>query len=255
MSNRDPSYQNAANAFRPNDLCISNLSDNRTNTGSIDQVVGAAKAITGATAADPIVITSTAHGRADGDFVSQIGSENTESNGAFVVGNKADNTYELFHMDGVTGVDGLGETPGTTGTAQPAFGFQPEINTVLLATQFGVTVADETTSAAGYLGLPALTNGIDVEIWNNTGLIRKLNPLPIKKFADWESMLDIVINADQFGGADKAFEVHGSLVPTGFGGSLLLTSATFETLIVRVNDALTGLIYQQGHLNGIIERI
>lgn len=58
--------------------------------------------ITGATAANPIVITETGHGRADGDVVkiaAVVGM--TELNdGVFVIENVTANTYELADVDG-----------------------------------------------------------------------------------------------------------------------------------------------------------
>lgn len=52
--------------------------------------------ITGASNATPIVITSTAHGRTNGDVVliKDIAG-NTAANGTWVVANKTDNTYQL----------------------------------------------------------------------------------------------------------------------------------------------------------------
>lgn len=56
----------------------------------------AVKAITGATNATPIVITSTSHGFANGDIVVQQGiGGNVAANGTFKVANVTANTYEL----------------------------------------------------------------------------------------------------------------------------------------------------------------
>ena len=64
--------------------------------------VKAAKTITGATAANPVVVTATAHGYSNGDTVlidSVVGM--TELNGRrFTVANKAANTFELLEVDG-----------------------------------------------------------------------------------------------------------------------------------------------------------
>jgi len=74
-------------------------------------IVEANKTISGATQADPCVITATAHGYSDGDEVfidSVVGM--TELNGKFfLVANKTANTFELTDVDG-TGIDATGFT-------------------------------------------------------------------------------------------------------------------------------------------------
>ena len=74
----------------------------------------AAKAITGATNATPIVITATAHGYANGDWVQIIGvGGNTNANGVFKVANQAANTFEL--TDPTTGANIAGSGAYTSG--------------------------------------------------------------------------------------------------------------------------------------------
>lgn len=65
------------------------------------------KTITGATAADPVVITAVAHGFSDGDYVKINGVVGmTELNGeTFKVANKADDTFELTDTNDVD-IDG-----------------------------------------------------------------------------------------------------------------------------------------------------
>ena len=79
-------------------------------------VLETGKTISGATQADPVVITATAHGFADGDFVvisSVTGM--TEVNGkTFIVANKDTDTFELQDVDG-NDVDGTGFGAYTSG--------------------------------------------------------------------------------------------------------------------------------------------
>lgn len=64
--------------------------------------LAATKAITDATNADPIVITSNAHGYSNGDVILVAGVEgNTAANGWRLVANKTVNTYELTTLAGV----------------------------------------------------------------------------------------------------------------------------------------------------------
>jgi hypothetical protein len=73
-----------------------------------------AKAITGATNATPISITSTGHGLSTGDFVSQSGvGGNTAANGRFQVTNTGANTYTL--QDPITGANVAGNGAYTSG--------------------------------------------------------------------------------------------------------------------------------------------
>lgn len=79
-------------------------------------VLEPAKTITGATQADPVVITSASHGYNDGDevFIDDVGGM-TELNGKFyLVANKDTNTFELTDIDG-NDIDGTGYTAFTSG--------------------------------------------------------------------------------------------------------------------------------------------
>lgn len=81
------------------------------------------KTITGATAADPVVVTSTAHGLSNGDEVYITGVAGmTELNGRnFLVANVAANTFELQDLNG-NDIDGSGYTAYTSGgTATPPY--------------------------------------------------------------------------------------------------------------------------------------
>lgn len=68
---------------------------------SVSTVAGAAKTITAITAANPAVVTSTAHGLANGTIVMITGIVGMTqlNNRAFVVANTATNTFELKGVD------------------------------------------------------------------------------------------------------------------------------------------------------------
>ena len=87
----------------------------RTATGTSAAVE---KVISGATAADPVVITATGHGFSNGDKVSirgVVGMVELNIETAYTVANKATNTFEL------SGVDGSGFTTyGSVGVATKA---------------------------------------------------------------------------------------------------------------------------------------
>jgi len=80
------------------------------------QIVVASRAITGATQANPVVVTSTDHGFLDGQTVSiaGVGGMIEINNRSFTVANATTNTFEL------QGEDGTGHTAYTTGGAASA---------------------------------------------------------------------------------------------------------------------------------------
>lgn len=65
---------------------------------------GSVKTITGATAAFPVVVTSTSHGLANGTVVVITGVVGMTqlNNRAFIIANQATNTFELKGVDGTT---------------------------------------------------------------------------------------------------------------------------------------------------------
>jgi hypothetical protein len=78
---------------------------------------GAAKTITGATVAEPVVITSAAHGFAN-DYLVKITSVSgmTELNdNVYIVKNVAENTFELYQLNGTDPIDGTAFTEYTEG--------------------------------------------------------------------------------------------------------------------------------------------
>lgn len=85
--------------------------------GLLDPVAAtdvAIKAITGATAATPIVVTATAHGFTNGDlvYIDNVGG-NTAANGFWKIANQATNTFEL--TDPVLGSNAIGLSAYTSG--------------------------------------------------------------------------------------------------------------------------------------------
>lgn len=92
--------------------------DRETQEESLPAVNNTVKTITGATKADPVVITANSHGFSDGDEVeiNSVGGM-TELNGnRYIVANKTSNTFELTDADGAN-IDGTGFTTYTSGGA------------------------------------------------------------------------------------------------------------------------------------------
>src|SRR5210317_2291978 len=87
-------------------------------TGTVESITTATSAtISGATAANPVVITATAHSLKEGQQVtiSSVAGM-TELNGnVYTVRNPAANTFQLYATDGISSIDGTGFTSYTSG--------------------------------------------------------------------------------------------------------------------------------------------
>jgi hypothetical protein len=89
-------------------------------------VLTSSKSITGATQANPVVITATGHGYSDGDevYISDVGGMVELNNKFYLIANSTANTFELQDIDG-TNIDGTGFTAYTSGgTVQKVFELQ-----------------------------------------------------------------------------------------------------------------------------------
>lgn len=90
-------------------------------TGAALNLAGTPKTISGATKASPVVITSAAHGFSNGDVVWISGATGMTqlNNKAYKVGNKTNDTFRLYRLDG-TNVNGkkYGSYTGSSGRVQ-----------------------------------------------------------------------------------------------------------------------------------------
>jgi hypothetical protein len=88
-----------------------------TNAAGVDSSSSAVGAITGATAANPVVITDAAHGLSDGDVVriTDVAGMVELNNRRFRVNNSAANTFELQDPETRENVDGSNFTAYTSG--------------------------------------------------------------------------------------------------------------------------------------------
>lgn len=90
---------------------------NKTYEKSVFELTNPAKVITGATAANPVVITVVAHGFSDGDRVAikDVGGMIEINDRIFTVDDKTDDTFELQDDGTPTDIDGTGFTAYTSG--------------------------------------------------------------------------------------------------------------------------------------------
>jgi hypothetical protein len=148
-------------------------------TGTTNQLP-AAKTVSGATNATPIVVTATSHGYSDGDFVNITGVVgNTACNDLHIVANKTSNTFELTTPAGAD-VAGNGSY-SSAGAAHLCFVCKPASGEKYCVHKFGGYFMGGTTSMPDkYLLTAALSVGIEVQVRQNTTLLHTLSPTPIK---------------------------------------------------------------------------
>ncbi len=120
---------------------------------------GTEKTITGATKANPVVITAASHGFSDGDHVKLSGVVGmTELNGLeVVVTNKATNTFQCYRPDGLT-------VNGTAFTTYVSGGIAKEMaNSLSGLDHLEGQVVDVLTDGATHPPCAVVSGGIDLE--------------------------------------------------------------------------------------------
>lgn len=217
-------------------------------SGTIEQNV-AGKTITGATNATPIVVTSTAHGYSNGDFVSISGvGGNTAANGVFKVANQTANTYELTDSAGAD-VAGNG-TYTSGGTSYLCFACQPAAGVQFELRQLNVVAGDGAALAVEqYVGVSKLTNGVTLQVRNASGLVQTLTPAPVKAWADWGLSGNVSLPLANL--TSNNTDAVAAWILENADGGLLLNGDIGHYLIAVIADDLSGLTYQRMAVHGI----
>ena len=153
-------------------------------TGTTAQVYGA-KSVGGATNATPIVVTATSHGYSDGDFVNITGVVgNTAANGLHIVANKTSNTFELTTPAGAN-VAGNGSYD-SAGSCFLCFACKPGSGEQYCLHRFqGYVLGGGIADGTKYHDQTALTNGIEVQVRQNTTVLHTLTATPVTRTPLW----------------------------------------------------------------------
>ncbi len=163
------------------------LSTSGDGAGGVGEVVFNVDgvAITGATTASPVVCTANGHGYVSGEWLWIDGGTGiTEINGLRKVVLINANTFSLTDENG-DAVNSAGTFGGTV-DSQPALVIAPAANEVYHLNRMSIWIADASAwVVAGMLGLSALTNGIEIKLFNGTGAYKDLTPQAIKRFGDF----------------------------------------------------------------------
>lgn len=126
---------------------------------------GAAKNITGATQTKPVVITSTTHGFENDQIVKirKVGGMielNTTNDGYYMVKNKGDNDFQLYHTDGTTQIDGTAFTAFDSGIVGDTTRLSKKITNVS-ETDIATLIVGMSISGSG---IPASTTITEIDI-------------------------------------------------------------------------------------------
>jgi hypothetical protein len=143
--------------------------------------------ISGATTADPVVITSATHGLSVGDWVFIDGVTGiTEINGIRQV-NTVPLTTTFTVKDEAGNIIGSAGTFGGTADVQAAFLIKPPAGVEYKLARFNGWGSDDAAiDVDGFLGIAALANGINVQAYDGvTAAFTDLLPKPITAWFDW----------------------------------------------------------------------
>lgn len=213
----------------------------------------AVKTITAATVANPVVVTSTAHGLSNGDEVYITGVTGmTELNGRnFLIANVAANTFELQDLDG-NNIDGTGYTAYSSGgTATPPY----EISTPWAAADlFDINYAQ--SGDVMTLVHPDYTPRELVRVANDNWTLSELTFLPEQVAPDnIDAVCNTAINAKAITGATQANPCVLTVSGHGLsdGNRVLVEGVTGMTelnnFIYRIN-VLSANTFELRYLNG-----
>ena len=208
-------------------------------TGTTNQLP-AAKTVSGATNATPIVVTATSHGYSDGDFVNITGVVgNTACNDLHIVANKTSNTFELTTPAG-TNVAGNGSyTSG--GAVHLCFVCKPGAGAKFCVHKFtGYFQGGTAMRPDYYLNTAALTVGVKVQVRRNTTLGHTLSPAPLKTAPlGWAQGARPLPPIEFIGGAAMGFRWDFS------GCTVNLDGDADEFFVVLHSDNMTATAVEQ----------
>ena len=215
------------------------LSSQGDGTGVTSQIE-AAKTITGATAASPMVATSATHGFADGDLLWIDGATGTtELNGFGIVTAKATNTFTLTDLDGT--VKSSAGTFGGTCKARRCFFIEPGAAEVYDIVRLNVSASDASAwVVGGMIGVAALTYGFILAVYRGSTLRKTITPTPIKSWHDWAMIagVDMGTVGDV---ANNKFEMAVRATFSKTEASIRLDGSESDRLIIYCQDDLDGL--------------
>lgn len=222
------------------------LSSQGDGSGRIEMAV-AGVSITAATTASPVVCTATTHGYVAGDWIFIDGATGTtEINGLRQVNTVPDaNTFTLKDESGDV-INSAGTFGGTVDSNIAVVIKPAATETYKLARMNGWGADSAAIDIDGFLGVAALSNGINVQYWSgNDGQFYDLLAKPITAWLDWALVV---------GGSDVPTEVATNKT---IGGIRWTFNRNVEGGIGTTNVTLDGsagdflAVWTQDDLDGI----
>jgi hypothetical protein len=223
------------------------MSTQGDGTGTTSQIV-VVKTITGATTASPTVVTLASHGYSNGDYLFIEGATGTtEINGLRVVAAKTENTFQLTTPAGVA--IGSAGTFGGTVTCAPAFVYKPASGKVAILERLVGYAFDATYDGGGYMGISALTNGIEVKWYRNDSSLVTLTAQPVKTWPQWSLGAGVDVGSGDGGAAQKTQALLRWTLSKG-GGPLRVDGNQDELIAIIMRDTMTGVDAQEMSIQG-----
>lgn len=236
------------------DNCLNQvMSSQGDGTGTIEQNV-AVQTITAATNASPNVYTLNSHGYSDGDYLFIEGETGSSTaNGLRVVAEKTANTFELTDPAG-TAINSDGTFGGTV-TCALSFVYKPTGTATAVITRMNGFAHDATYTSAGYLGVSALTNGVELRLYTNDTLTKTLTATPVKTWLQWSLNSGVDAGNGDGGTGNQTQTLLRWSFFKGCGPIRMETvdangDATNILLAITIRDTLTGLLGQQMGIQG-----
>ena len=243
-----PCFAGVENSGREYTECIGQMLDTFGNgQGSFDQAV-AVKTVTGVTTATPAVVTLASHGYPNGTYLFLEGTVGTtEINGLRVVTSSLTNTFELLTPAGA--VIGSRETFVSGGTCAPAYVYKPPTNKKAVIMRIVGYAHDGDYNSTKYLGITALSKGIEVFLYENDTRKAPLTVAPVKIWLQWSLNAGTDVgNSDAGAGLQTQTALRWSFFKGC--GPLQVDGKKHQLIVLIIRDTLTGLLGQEMSIQG-----
>ena len=233
--------------------CVNQLlSANGDGTGETDHASVAPSTVSGVDGF-AVITTSAAHNLLDNQYVivENVGGA-TEVNIIGTVQNKTATTFTIQTPAGVDITSASAYTSG--GTVSLCYVYKPASDEVGITRRINGYAHDGTYDSTGYLGVAALTNGIEVSLYRNTTKLGDVGAAPVKIWPQWACNAGVDIgNADSGAGQQTQTVLRWSFFK---GCGLIRVDGSLDEFIaIIIRDDITGLLGQEMAIQGSIKAV
>lgn len=209
----------------------------------------AGKTVSGASQDTPIVLSSTGHGYSDGDFVwiLDVGG-NTNANGLRKVVDKTTDTFAITDAADTDIAPNASYTSG--GDSFLSFVYKPTSSQEALVHRLNMYVYDGAYSAAKYMDIGPLTNGLEVQHRDGTSIISTLTACPVKIGPQWVLNAGADVQPGDGGVGNQTQMVLRWTFEKYTHFPILIDGENGEFIALIIKDDLDGLISQEMAIQG-----